>query len=107
MIAAGGAARQNEVRVANPKGSNPTQPGGQRGPRVSVVVEPLAERSDDDTIRDLRRHGASEIDHLAPGFISAVVAQDALKALGQVARVQVKAVQQSRPAATGRRPKSQ
>ena len=59
--------------------------------RVAVLLRPLPGHDDDEVMRSLRELGASEVELLAPGFISANVPASAREAAEQLARVEVKA----------------
>ena len=57
---------------------------------VSVAVEPLPDRTDDEVVAMLEAEGAEEINVLAEGYISARVPRAAIERLEAVASVQVK-----------------
>lgn len=74
-----------------------TQPG-QAYPAgaVAVTLEPRPGHTDEDVLKVLKQHGASEVEVIAPGFISAVAPGEVLRTAEAVAHVHVKPQQQMR-----------
>jgi hypothetical protein len=58
--------------------------------RVAVMAEPLPGHDTDEVVARLRAAGAQAIDVLAPGFVSASLERRRLRALEDVAEVQIK-----------------
>ena len=58
---------------------------------TAAVVEPFAGKSDVEVVRLLEANGASRVEVLAPGHISAEATVDAFDAVAHMAHVHVKA----------------
>lgn len=57
---------------------------------VFVVIEPMQGHSDYEILKSLERTGASQIQVLSPGYISALINKSALKILESIAYVHPK-----------------
>lgn len=64
---------------------------------VSVILEPLPEKSDDEVVAWVSQSGGTDAEILAPRFISATLPADCLKLAESVARVSVKTRKSMRP----------
>lgn len=64
---------------------------------IAVVLEPLPGHSDDEIAQSLKESGASKIEILAPGFISAEAKPSTLESMRQIAQLNVKQRKQLRP----------
>jgi len=70
--------------------SSRQEPTGGDDELVAVTVEPKEGRSDREITVALRRAGASEVEALAPGFISAIVPSSRIDQLRLMAEVHPK-----------------
>lgn len=58
--------------------------------KISVIVETMREHLDQDVIKSLVETGASEIEVLAPGYISARISRAAFKLIEPIAYIHPK-----------------
>ncbi len=63
-------------------------------PSVPVSVEPHGDISDDRIVELLTEAGATEIEILDPGYISALLPQSAMDSLNEYARIRPKPINQ-------------
>jgi len=63
---------------------------------VSVMLEPLKGKSDQDLLEWLKTRDISDAEVLAPRFISATIPENLLNAAKQLAHVSIKATKQMR-----------
>lgn len=62
----------------------------------AVMVEALPGHSDEEVVARLRASGVTEVQVLAPGFVSARATRASMRAVADIADVQVKATKQPR-----------
>ena len=65
-------------------------------PVYAVTVEPLPGHTDAEVVARLRASGVTEVQVLAPGFVSARATRASMRAVEDIADVQVKAAKQIR-----------
>jgi hypothetical protein len=65
-------------------------------PVYAVTVEPLPGHTDAEVVARLRASGVTDVQVMAPGFVSARATRRSMRAVADIADVQVKATKQPR-----------